>query len=322
MKPDRAVLSVGSHFVVLDKEFAMVSSLTGMAERYRALLATPDYIELIGVHDVLSAIVAESVGFRAVFLSGYGYAASALGNPDIGLTTLTETSLAAKLMINRLAIPVVVDADNGYGNEDNVVRTVRELEFAGAAGLVMEDQVLPKRCGHTEGKKVLPLSLYMRKLEHALRCRETPLVIVARTDASPLDEAIARARAFHAAGADLTLIGGISSLDHAKRIAEEVPGHKQINLIFGGKTPILSAPELHALGFKVVLYSTPTLFLLQRALLDWLPRLQRSHDLKSLSEASVGFGDFQGFIERVYRSRMRAVEGTTEVDPRWVEDKR
>jgi methylisocitrate lyase len=298
----------------------MVPSLTGMAERYRAMLAAPDFIELLGAHDVLSAIVAETVGFRAVFLSGYGFAASALGNPDIGLTTLTETSLAAKQMINRLAIPVIVDADNGYGNEDNVVRTVRELEFAGAAGLVMEDQVLPKRCGHAEGKKVLPLALYMRKLEYALRCRETPLVIVARTDASPLTEAIARARAFHAAGADLTLIDGVSSLDHLKRIADEVPGAKQVNLIFGGKTPMLSAPELHALGFKVVLYSTPTLFLMQRALLEWLPRLQKTHDLRSIAEASVGFGDFQGFLERVYRSRMRAVEGLPAADPRWIED--
>jgi methylisocitrate lyase len=300
----------------------MVPSLTGMAERYRTLLSSPGFIELIGVHDVLSAVVAETVGFQAVFLSGYGLAASALGNPDIGLTTLTETSLAAKQMINRLTIPVIVDADNGYGNEDNVVRTVRELEFAGAAGLVMEDQVLPKRCGHTEGKKVLPMPLYMRKLEHALRCRETPMVIVARTDASPLDEAISRAKAFHAAGADLTLIDGVQSLDHAKRIAEEVPGDKQINLIFGGKTPILSAPELHGLGFKVVLYSTPTLFLLQRALLDWLPRLHQTHDLRSIAGASVGFGDFQGFIERVYRSRMRKVEATSEPDSRWIEDRK
>ena len=255
-------------------------------------------------------------------MSGYGVAASFLGNPDIGLTSLVETALLTRNISHAIDLPLVVDADNGYGNEDNVVRTVRELEFAGAAGLVMEDQVLPKRCGHTEGKKVLPMPLYMRKLEHALRCRETPMVIVARTDASPLDEAISRAKAFHAAGADLTLIDGVQSLDHAKRIAEEVPGDKQINLIFGGKTPILSAPELHGLGFKVVLYSTPTLFLLQRALLDWLPRLHQTHDLRSIAGASVGFGDFQGFIERVYRSRMRKVETTSEPDSRWIEDRK
>ena len=295
------------------------ASLTGMAEVYREMLASPGYIELLGAHDVLSAVVAENVGFRAVFLSGYGLAASALGNPDIGLTTLTETSIAAKNMINRLGIPVVVDADNGYGNEDNVVRTVRELEFAGAAGLVMEDQVLPKRCGHAEGKKVLPLALYMRKLEYALRCRETPLVIVARTDASPLSEAIQRARTFHSAGADLTLIDGVRSLDHLKQIADEVPGPKQVNLIFGGKTPMVSAPELHALGFKVILYSTPTLFLMQRALEEWLPRLQQTHDLRSIADASVGFADFQGFLEGVYRSRMRTT-GERPDDAAWVED--
>ena len=283
----------------------MKSSINGMAERYRTMLAESEYVELLGCHDVLSALIGEHHGFSAVFLSGYGVAASAFGNPDIGLTTLTETSLVAKNMISRLRIPVVVDVDNGYGNEDNVVRTIREMEFAGAAGIVMEDQILPKRCGHTAGKKILPLPNYLRKLEYALQCRETQMVVVARTDAS-LPEGIARARAYQAAGADMILIDGVTSLDALKQIAAEVPGPKQVNLIYGGLTPVLSAPELAKLGFKVILYSTPTLFVAARALWEAMPKLQKSHDLRSIAEESVDFGAFQHFIEEVYQKQLRA----------------
>ena len=296
----------------------MGSSLNGMAERYREMISKPGYIELLGCHDVLGALIGESVGFEAVFLSGYGVAASAFGNPDIGLTTLTETSMASKNMISRLQTPVVVDADNGYGNEDNVIRTVREMEFAGAAGIIMEDQVLPKRCGHTADKKILNLPFYMVKLEHALRARETPMVIVARTDASSLDEAIMRAKTFHAAGADLTLIDGVKSIDALKRIGDEVPGHKQVNLIYGGLTPMLPAPELHKLGFKVVLYSTPTLFVVAKAMWEWLPRLKKSHDLGSIADGSVSFREFQSFLEDLYvaRIRDRNLEKSPEKSPR------
>lgn len=283
----------------------MKSSINGMAERYRAMLAGPDYIELLGCHDVLSALIAQAAGYSAVFLSGYGVAASAFGNPDIGLTTLTETSLAAKNMISRVSIPVVVDVDNGYGNEDNVVRTIREMEFAGAAGIVMEDQVLPKRCGHTAGKKILPLPNYLRKLEYALQCRETPLVVVARTDA-PMPESIDRAIAYRETGADVVLIDGVGSLEALKQICARVPGHKQVNLIYGGMTPILSAPDLSKIGFKVVLYSTPTLFIATKALWEALPRMHRAHDLGAVSDVSVDFNHFQSFVEGVYQQQMRA----------------
>ena len=284
----------------------MANSLNGMAEHYREMLADPTYIELLGVHDVLSALIGEATGFKAVFASGYGIAASLFGNPDIGLTTLTETALASKNMITRLPkTPVIVDVDNGYGNEDNVIRTIREMEFSGAAGVIMEDQVLPKRCGHTANKMILNLPFYMKKLEYAMKARETPLVITARTDAADLDEAIMRAKTFHSAGADLTLIDGVKTLDALKRIGAEVPGHKQVNLIYGGLTPPLSAVELNKIGFKVILYSTPTLFVAARALWEWLPRLRETHDLKAIAEGSVDFKNFQKFIEDIYVSRMR-----------------
>ncbi len=174
----------------------------------------------------------------------------------------------------------------------------------------MEDQVLPKRCGHTANKKILPLPLYMKKLESALKARRTPLVLIARTDSRDLDDAILRARTFHEAGADATLIDGLRSLDGIKRVAAEVPGPKQINLIHGGKTPLLPSEQLHELGFKIVLYSTPTLYVATRAMQEALTQLRTAHDLNAISPSSVAFGDFQRFIE----DRYAALVGSQVVD--------
>jgi 2,3-dimethylmalate lyase len=280
-----------------------MQSINGMAERFRELLADPQGIELPGCYDVLSAMVLERSGFPAVFMSGYGIAASLLGNPDIGLTSLVETALLTKNISRAIHVPLVVDADNGYGNEDNVVRTVHELEHGGAAAMILEDQVFPKRCGHSAGKAVIPLEQYMRKLECALEARQTPLVIVARTDASTIDEGIRRAREFHAAGADVTLIDGLPSVEALKRIGDEVPGHKIINLIHGGKTPLLPTDQLHSLGFKIVLYSTPALYTAVEAMLAAMTLLKTTRRLDSISDKSVSFGEFQQFIEEGYLRR-------------------
>jgi 2-methylisocitrate lyase-like PEP mutase family enzyme len=282
----------------------MIKSINGMAERLREDLNAPGFIEIPGCYDVLSAMILEQSGFSTIFLSGYGVAASMLGNPDIGLTTLLETSLITKSVTRAVSVPVIVDADNGYGNEDNVVRTVNELEAAGAAAMVLEDQVLPKRCGHTAGKEILPLPTYMRKLECALNARQTPMCIVGRTDAMDLDEGIKRAKTFYAAGADILLIDGLKSVDAMKRVADEVPGHKQVNLIYGGVTPIFPAQELHQLGFKVIQYSTPALYIAAEALWRWLPVLHKTKDLGELSEMSTTFQEFQKFMQDCYATRM------------------
>ena len=148
------------------------------------------------------------------------------------------------------------------------MRTVHELEHAGAAAMILEDQVFPKRCGHAAGKAIIPLDQYMRKLECALEARQTSMVVVARTDATSIDEGIVRAKRFHAAGADVTLIDGLPSVEALERVGEEVPGHKVINLIHGGKTPLLPSQQLHDLGFKIVLYSTPALYTATRTMLE------------------------------------------------------
>jgi 2-methylisocitrate lyase-like PEP mutase family enzyme len=278
-------------------------SINQMAERFRQLLDSPAGIELPGCYDVLSAMVLERAGFPAVFMSGYGVAASFLGNPDIGLTSLVETALLTKNISHAIHVPLIVDADNGYGNEDNVVRTVHELEHAGAAAMILEDQVFPKRCGHAAGKAVIPLDQYMRKLKCALDARQTPMVVVARTDAATIDEGILRAKQFHAAGADVTLIDGLPSVDALKRIGDEVPGHKIINLIHGGKTPLLASDKLHELGFKIVLYSTPALYTAMQTMLNAMVVLRETRRLDSISDKSVSFRQFQEFIESNYLGR-------------------
>ncbi len=280
-----------------------MQSINGMAEQFRKMLAAPEGIELPGCYDVLSAMILERAGFKSVFMSGYGIAASLLGNPDIGLTTLGETASLTRNISHAIHVPLIVDADNGYGNEDNVVRTVQELEHAGAAAMILEDQVFPKRCGHAASKSVLPLEQYMRKLECALAARRTPMVIVARTDALSMDEGIMRAKRFHAVGADVTLIDGLPSVDALKRIGDEVPGHKVINLIHGGKTPLLASDHLHQLGFKIVLYSTPALYTAANTMLKAMTLLQESRELASISDQSLSFRDFQQFIEGQYFRR-------------------
>jgi len=288
-------------------------SINGMAERFRDLLASAEGIELPGCYDTLSATILERVGFKAVFLSGYGVAASLLGNPDIGLTSLVETSLMTKNVSSALRIPLVVDADNGYGNEDNVVRTVSELEHAGAAAMILEDQVFPKRCGHAGGKQVIPLDQYIRKLECALKARQTPMCVVARTDAASIDEGILRAKAFHAAGADVLLIDGLPSHDALERVGSQVPGHKVINLIHGGKTPLLPSRLLHDLGFKIVLYSTPALYTAAHTMMAAMKRLQETRALESISPVSTTFRQFQQMMETQYLAR-RGSEGLRRTD--------
>ena len=282
---------------------AVGRSINGMAERFRERLEAPGPIVLPGCHDVLSSILSQEAGFEAIFLSGYGVAASHLGNPDIGLTTLTETSQVAKNVVSAVDVPVVVDVDNGYGNEENVGRTIYEMEAAGVAAIQLEDQIFPKRCGHSEGKKVLPAPIFLKKLESALKARQTPLCIIARTDSTDLDDAIARARDFLSAGAEAVIIDGLRGMEAIERVRREVRGHKQLNLIYGGKTPLLSVPEVAELGFKILLYSTPALYVMTRCLREWLPVLRKSGDLRSISDVSVAFEEFQTMIERSYKSR-------------------
>lgn len=225
-----------------------------------ALLATGEPLVLPGIYDALSGRLAERAGFKAVFLSGYCLSATRLGRPDFGLLTQSEMLDAAHRLCLALAAPLVVDIDTGYGNPFNVERTVEELVAVGAAGVFLEDQVWPKRCGHMAGKRVVPLDEYLRKLRAALRTRgSAPFHVTARTDARAavsLDEAIARARAFADAGADAVFVEAPESVAEMDAIRAAVPAHVPLvaNMVEEGKTPLRSARELAAAGFQIVTF--------------------------------------------------------------------
>jgi 2-methylisocitrate lyase-like PEP mutase family enzyme len=223
--------------------------------RFRELLRQPGIIRSLGAHDVFTARLIELAGLETVFIGGFGTSASLLGLPDVGLLTMTEMADAVRRMAQRVAIPVVADGDTGHGDLHNVVRTVQEFERAGAAGILIEDQVTPKRCGHFEGKAIIPCDEMALKLKAALAARRDPdFVIIARTDARAvegIDGAIRRARRFGEVGADVCFIEAPESLDELKRIPKEVPYPLLVNMLTGGVTPILNVAELQTLGYKI-----------------------------------------------------------------------
>jgi 2-methylisocitrate lyase-like PEP mutase family enzyme len=225
-------------------------------ERLRQLLQGPSVIRSLGAHDVFTARLVEAAGLETVFIGGFGTAASLLGLPDVGLLTLTEMAEAVRRMSQRLSIPVVADGDTGHGDLHNVVRTVREFEAAGAAGILLEDQVTPKRCGHFQGKQVIPAEEMVLKLRAALQARRDPnFVLVARTDARAvegLDAAVDRANRYGAAGADVCFIEAPESRAELERIPRAVRYPLLVNMLSGGVTPIVSVEELGALGYKIV----------------------------------------------------------------------
>jgi 2-methylisocitrate lyase-like PEP mutase family enzyme len=224
--------------------------------RFRELLKQPGIIRSLGAHDVFTARLIEAAGLETVFLGGFGTAASLLGLPDVGLLTLTEMADAVRRTAQRVAIPVVADGDTGHGELHNVVRTVREFERAGAAGILLEDQVTPKRCGHFDGKQVIPTSEMVLKLRAARSAREDiDFVIVARTDARAVEgfeAALARANRYGEAGADVCFIEAPQSRQELERIPREVRYPLLVNMLTGGVTPILSVDELEHLGYKIV----------------------------------------------------------------------
>jgi 2,3-dimethylmalate lyase len=237
--------------------------------RLRELLNGPNVIRSLGAHDVFTARLIEAAGLETVFVGGFGTSASMLGLPDVGLLTMTEMADAVRRMANRVSIPVVADGDTGHGDLHNVVRTVREFEAAGAAGVLLEDQVTPKRCGHFEGKAVIPAAEMVLKLRAALDARRDPdFVIVARTDARAVEGvegAVARANRYAAAGADVCFIEAPQGPQELERIPREVRHPLLVNMLTGGVTPILTVDELERLGYKIVVCPIETLLVAGRA---------------------------------------------------------
>ena len=215
-------------------------------------------------HDALSARLIEQAGFEAFTIGGFGVILSRLGLPDIGLASFGEVSAAVRDLTGAVRLPVLVDADDGYGDVKNVTRTVQVYEAMGVSGVVLEDQTNPKRCGHMAGKRVVPVDVALGKLEAALaaRCSED-FMIVARTDARGvhgLDDALRRAERYKAAGVDVLFVEAPQSREELRTIGRSLPGPLLVNMAEGGRTPILSPQELGELGFSMIVYPS-TLFL-------------------------------------------------------------
>ncbi len=253
-----------------------------------------------GVYDALSAKLAEQAGFKTALVTGYGVSAAMLGEPDFGLLTMSEILDATRRITSAVDIPIVVDADTGYGNAVNVVRTVKEFERAGAAGMILEDQVWPKRCGHMMGKQVIEMEEYIQKLRAALDSREDPdFVIVARTDARAplgLEEAIRRGCAYKEEGADAVFVEAPRSVEELREIGRSVPGPLVANMIERAQTPTLPADELAELGFRLVGYVLTGLYCAAYALREAYAELKEKGNTKALEDRMIWFGDFHSVI--------------------------
>jgi len=236
----------------------------GGAARLRVLLDSGRTIVAPGAFDALSARLVEEAGFPAVYMTGFGTSAALIGRPDVGLLTMTEMAASAGRIADCVDIPVIADADTGYGNPLNVIRTVGAYEAAGVAGIHIEDQVAPKKCGHMEGKQVIPPEEMAQKIRAAVEARSEPeFVIIARTDARAvegLERALQRGRMYREAGADALFIEALTSEAEAEEAVRAFPG---VPLLFnwaeGGKTPPISLDRLQELGYRIVIFPLSTL---------------------------------------------------------------
>jgi methylisocitrate lyase len=281
-------------------------------DRLAALWARPGILGMPGAHDPLAALVARRAGFQALYLSGAALTAS-LGLPDLGLLTLGELSYFTRAIARASGLPVLVDADTGYGEVLNVVRLVRELEDAGAAAVQLEDQVLPKKCGHLSGKRLVAPAEMARKVAAAVRAARH-LRIVARTDAvelEGLDRAVARARLYREAGAHAIFPEALRTTEELRAFAEAVPGPLLANMTEFGRTPLLPAAELARLGYRMVIWPVSALRVAARAMeafygdlaragtqAAWLDRMQTRRELYEL----IGYHDYEALDDAIARS--------------------
>jgi 2,3-dimethylmalate lyase len=258
-------------------------------------------IVMPGVFDALSARIAQHVRFDAMFQTGYGSSASLLGMPDFGFLNAGETVDNARRIIRAVDLPVIVDADTGYGNPLSVWRLVRDLESMGAAGIFLEDQVWPKRCGHMQGKSIIPTNDYMLKLEAALDARKSKdFIIVARTDARAsrgLDEAIHRGKTYFKAGADVIFIEAPTSIKELSRIANEIDAPLVANMIEEGVTPTLSAQQLFQMGYNVALFPLSALYAATYAIVKVFSELKKTGTTEHGREMMVTFNEFNKLVD-------------------------
>jgi len=274
----------------------------------RELLDGPEPVLAPGAYDALSARLVERAGFPAVYMTGFGASASLLGRPDVGLLSFAEMAGHARRLAQAVEVPVIADADDGYGNPLNVMRTVREYEAAGIAALHIEDQVAPKRCGHMDGKDVIDASEMVEKVRAAVEARRSEeLVIVARTDARAvegLDGALERARRYRDAGADMLFVEAPETEEEVVAVAEAFPDVPLVfNWIDGGKTPGLGLERLRELRFALVIFPLSTLLATSRAVAATLAQIREDG-----TPAALDLPDFDAFTTMIGLPELRELE--------------
>lgn len=270
-------------------------SAVSRAAELRELLANDELIVAPGVYDGISASLVGKLGFPAAYMTGAGVCASAYGLPDVGLLTLTEMAERARVLTGMLEIPVIADADTGYGSPINVVRTVREYERAGVAAIQLEDQLFPKRCGHLSGKEVIDADSFGSVLRAAIEARRDPnTVIIARTDARAslgIGEAIGRANAYAEVGADVIFVEAPQSMEEIEQIAEHVRAPLLLNVVTGGLTPEIDHARLVELGYRIAIHPGAALQAVVPAAIEAL------RGLRANAPALVGSGSPEGFFD-------------------------
>ncbi len=288
----------------------MVQDCLNMPGALRDLIHSPGIHIGPGVYDCLGAKIVENLGFDLVFTSGFGISGSTLGRPDYGYLTATEMLYAVGRIAQSVKIPLIADADTGYGNPLNVLRTVSDIVPLGVAGIILEDQQWPKKCGHFDGKRLISQAEHVEKIRAAVEARgDSGLVIIGRTDAlAPLglDKAIERGLAYFEAGADVIFIEAPQSLEDLNSIVESLHGVPLFaNMVEGGKTPFLSAPELGKMGYKLVAYPLSGLFAVAAAMTTCLAHL-KEHGTSA--GAPVEMLDFQEYEELIDLEHFKALE--------------
>ena len=273
---------------------------------FRKLVSSEEILVLPCCHDGLSAKVFEEAGFKAVCAAGYGITGSLLGKPDIGLLNGMELVNQYKNICDAVEIPVFVDIDTGYGDVNNVIRMVEECERIGLAGLFIEDQVWPKRCGHMKGKSVISVEEYLPKLKAALHARKNPdFTIMARTDAAGvlgIDEALRRAEIYAKTGADILFVEAVTNKKDMVRVnsmLKKINTPSMANMVEGGQTPILPAAELQELGYSIVAYPCSSVYTLVNALRELAKHLKNNGTTIGFENKMIDFNEYFNFIGAV-----------------------
>lgn len=279
------------------------------AKILRELLNSGEIVMAPGAYDAWSARVIEKAGFPAVYMTGYGVSASVLGRPDIGLISYQEMVTAVYNICNCTSVPVIADADNGYGSSLNVVRTVKGYERAGVAAIQLEDQVMPKRCGHMEGKQLILKEDMVAKIRAAAYAKEDPdTIIIARTDAvavNGFEDAIDRAVAYKEAGAEVIFVEALQTEEQVKSAATLVNAPLMANMVEHGKTPLDTAENLYKMGFRIAIYPVTPLYIATKALEDTLAILKKEQILTPCAPYEV---DFPTFNKMIGLDKMRSLE--------------